>query len=237
MLIAKEIVNVPVEDAECYSKLGNIQLNSILAAETLPPGTDPDEAMQRLTKEGRKPYWIPVGASQHPVGGFGYARWALQLTEWEKDNNVRFDAIVTACGGGSTLAGMVVGHKIAGGSRRLVGIAIKAESSDVGGKTVLTIAERTAKNLSLPTTIVSKDDFIIDDRFHCGAYGRYDEGTVEAIQTVAETEGILLDPVYTGKAMAGVLSGIRSGEFDGCKNILFVHTGGQSVMSAYPTLR
>jgi len=227
---------VSAEDPATYGKAGNVQINSMLGAETVEVGTSMDDAMELVRSRGGRPYLIPSGASEHPLGGLGYARWMCQVAEWECDNGMRFDAVVSTAGGCSTLAGIVVGNKLRGTVRKLIGIGIFPQTKEEMTKTTLRIAHRTADRLGLPKESVTSGDFEMDMRYNAGAYGRLDDRTREAVQSVARTEGILLDPVYTGKTMAGLLDRIRNGELEGVKNVLFLHTGGQASLSAYPQL-
>ncbi|KAK5735971.1 hypothetical protein LTR17_007806 [Elasticomyces elasticus] len=238
VLVPKDMVTP--EDWERYGQAGNVQINSILSAETLPLGTSEEEAMEHVRKGAGKPYWIPSGASEHPLGGLGYAMWMCQVAEWETANEKFFDAIVCTAGGCSTFAGIVVGSKLVAEERRkrrLVAIGIFAQSEDVTVETTLRIARRTCEQLGLPQDTVEAADFEVDMRYNAGAYGKLDERTAEAVKLVASTEGILLDPVYTGKTMAGLLDKVRSGELRGVENLLFVHTGGQAALGAYPQLQ
>ncbi|KAK4898468.1 hypothetical protein LTR27_004065 [Elasticomyces elasticus] len=238
VLVPKDMVTP--ENRERYGQAGNVQINSILGAETLPLGTSEEEAMEHVRSRGGKPYWIPSGASEHSLGGLGYARWTCQVVEWETTNGKFFDGIVCTAGGCSTFAGIVVGSKLVAEERRkrrLVAVGIFAQSEEVTVETTLRIARRTCEQLGLPEDTVEAADFEVDMRFNAGAYGKLDKRTAEAVKLVASTEGILLDPVYTGKTMAGLLDKVRSGELRGVENLLFVHTGGQAALGAYPQLQ
>ncbi|KAH7313585.1 1-aminocyclopropane-1-carboxylate deaminase [Stachybotrys elegans] len=235
----------PVEDKE-YAYAGNVQLNSILGAETFPAGVSLDTAAEELKKRGRKPYLIPSGASTHPFGGLGYARWAFELLEQESALGVTFDVVVTTVGSGSTLGGMVAGFKLAEktgllpAKKRLLGFSVINPSHSPDGESkqvelVLGIARATAAKIGLREEDITQDDFEINSRFAGPAYGVLDDQTVEGVKELARTEGILLDPVYTGKTFTGLLHVAREGGFAGA-NVLFCHTGGQVALSAYPGL-
>ncbi|KAK1623661.1 1-aminocyclopropane-1-carboxylate deaminase [Colletotrichum phormii] len=234
------VTAVPSDDAE-YKYAGNIQLNSILGAETFPPNTSQDDVISTLESRGQKPYVIPAGASTHPLGGLGYARWAFELLEWEDELKKSISNIVVAVGSGSTLGGLVAGFKLAqqlgrdGSRKRLVGYSIlKKPEDDVAGL-VLDIARTAAKKIGLDPASITREDFEIDYEYLGGSYGHLDERTAEGIKALARTEGILTDPVYTGKAFTGLLHTAKAGGFDG-KATLFLHTGGQAALSAYPKL-
>ncbi|KAK1586098.1 1-aminocyclopropane-1-carboxylate deaminase [Colletotrichum navitas] len=232
---------VTSDDAE-YRYAGNIQLNEILGAETFPVGTSEDDAMATLKERGSKPYSIPSGASTHPLGGLGYAGWAFEVLEQEAELGTSFDVVAVALGSGSTLGGMVAGFKLAqklglkGSTKRLVGYSIlKPAEDDVAGL-VLSIARTTASRIGLDPDGLTRDDFEVDYSFLGGSYGRLDERTADGVRVLARAEGILTDPVYTGKAFTGLLHTARGGGFAG-KKVLFCHTGGQAALSAYPKLR
>ncbi|OHE96270.1 1-aminocyclopropane-1-carboxylate deaminase [Colletotrichum orchidophilum] len=233
---------VPSGDPE-YKYAGNIQLNEILGAETFPANTSQDDVISALTTRGRKPYVIPAGASTHPLGGLGYARWAFELLDQEdRLGEPLGHIIVVAVGSGSTLGGMVAGFKLAqqlgrnGARKRLVGYSIlRKPEQDVAGL-VLDIARTTAEKIGLDPASITKDDFEIDYDYLGGSYGHLDERTADGIKTLARAEGILTDPVYTGKAFTGLLHTAKQGGFDG-NATLFLHTGGQAALSAYPKLK
>ncbi|KXH28461.1 1-aminocyclopropane-1-carboxylate deaminase [Colletotrichum nymphaeae SA-01] len=234
------VTAVSSEDPE-YKYAGNIQLNSILGAETFPPNTSKEDVVTALESRGQKPYVIPAGASTHPLGGLGYARWAFELLEWEDKHQRSIGNIVLAVGSGSTLGGLVAGFKLAqqigrdGARKRLVGYSILRKPEDDVAQLVLDIARTTAEKVGLDPKLITRDDFQIDYEYLGGSYGHLDERTAEGIKTLARTEGILTDPVYTGKAFTGLLHTAKAGGFDG-RATLFLHTGGQAALSAYPKL-
>lgn len=174
------------------------------------------------------------------MGGLGYARWSFEVLDQEKQLGVQFDTIVVATGSGSTIGGMVAGFALAeqkgvlATRKRLLGFNI---SGRPGMKEqVLQIARNAAEKIGADPTAISYSDFELDDSFLGPAYGKIDERTCNAIKELARLEGILTDPVYTGKAFAGLLHTAREGGFVK-GNVLFCHTGGQSAISAYPTLK
>jgi 1-aminocyclopropane-1-carboxylate deaminase len=225
-----------------YHSLGNVQLNEILGAETFPVSTAEDTVLQQLRSKGKKPYAIPSGASSHPLGGLGYARWAFEVLEQEAQLSVTFDTIVVTIGSGSTVAGMIAGFKLAqkqgliAKPRRLVGFSIMGKSNEVVREMVLDIARTTAEKIGLKREDITGGELEIDDSFLGEAYGVLDERTVEGVKTMARAEGILTDPVYTGKAITGLIHTAKAGAYSG-SNVLFCHTGGQVALSAYPALR
>jgi 1-aminocyclopropane-1-carboxylate deaminase len=226
-----------------YDYAGNVQLGSILGAEVFPVGETEESVLAALRARGRVPYSIPPGASTHPLGGLGYARWAFELLEQEKRLGVIFDVVVAAAGSGSTLGGMVAGFKLAqrlgrnNATKRLLGFSIIGDPTGTEMvKLVLDIARTTASAVGLSPDEISEDDFEIDAGFIGEGYGILDQRTAEGVKELARVEGILTDPVYTGKAFTGLLHRARAGQFGGQK-VLFCHTGGQVALSAYPQLK
>jgi 1-aminocyclopropane-1-carboxylate deaminase len=231
---------VPYSETE-YSYAGNIQLNHILGAEVFPVDSTEEEVIEVLRSRGKQPYLIPSGASLHPLGGLGYARAAFEVLEQEKQLDVTFDTIVTAVGSGSTLGGLVAGFKLAENrgflsqKKRLLGFSIGHRKTDMT-EIVLRIARTAATKIGVRAEDITEDDFEINDEFLGDAYGVLNTRTMDGIKELARTEGILTDPVYTGKAFTGLLSMAKSGKL-ATGNVLFLHTGGQVAMSAYPQLK
>lgn len=219
-----------------------MQTNAILGAETFPAGTTHDAVMKTLEERGRKPYSIPPGASTHPLGGLGYARWAFELLEEERKLGVRFDTIALVAGSCSTIGGIVAGLKLAqkkkipGSEKRLIGFSVLHKSEKDVKEMVRKIAKTTASKIGVSPDDITVDDFEINASYLGDGYGQLNASTAEAMKKLARMEGILTDPVYTGKAFTGMLDVVSKGDFDG-KNVLFLHTGGQNVLSAYPNLR
>jgi 1-aminocyclopropane-1-carboxylate deaminase len=214
-----------------------------MGAEHEAPDADQEEVMKTLSAKGEVPYWIPSGASTHPLGGCGYARFAFEIVEQEKKMDVFFDTIILPCASGSTLGGTIAGFKLHSKttgdrrSRKLIGIDAFADEPGKSEAAILQIARTAAGKIGIPEEDIQKDDVEIDLRWNAGSYGFVDEGTQDAMKLLASLEGILTDPVYTGKALAGLVGKARSGELRGSKNVLFVHTGGVPTLSAYPDVR
>ncbi|KAG8413945.1 hypothetical protein J3458_011602 [Metarhizium acridum] len=224
-----------------YNEQGNVHLTELMsAAREEHPGVKAKELLD--TKRG---YWIPSGASTHPLGGLGYAKWAFELVEREREMGVFFDSIVLSVMSGSTLGGMVAGfalvdelQKRAGGlprERRLIGVAAGPKRREDFVKLVSEIAETTGRRIGLEKHSFTGNAFEIDLRWHGDAYGRLDDRTRKYIKLAASTEGLVVDPVYSGKALTGVCRMVEEGELRG--NVLFVHTGGVLSLSAYPDMR
>ncbi|KAE8443247.1 hypothetical protein EG329_002035 [Mollisiaceae sp. DMI_Dod_QoI] len=230
-----------------YKSLGNIQITHLLSADHSPYDSDVEKVMATLTEKGEKPYWIPSGASLHPLGGLGYARFAFEVASQENEMGVFFDTIVLPVGSGGTLAGVIAGFKLLEKwnansgeeeqrERKIIGIDVSAKPISESKAQVLKIARDTGKLIGLQEIDIEEQDVAIDDRWNGGKYGFVNEETKEAVKMLASIEGILIDLVYTGKAMAGLIGSARKGELEGRGNVLFLHTGGVPVLSAYPEL-
>lgn len=177
------------------------------------------EIIDRLKQEGRNPY----DANESPCSPFGYANCILELLSQVNDLNVKVDYIVHASGSGMTQSGLVLGTKALNTGIEVIGISINP-AEDKEGK----IAERVNKaaellNLNLQ---VSREDITVVHDYVGEGYAVINEDVIKAIELVAKTEGIFLDPVYTGKAMSGLIDMIRNGKFDKDETVVFIHTGG-----------
>lgn len=176
-------------------------------------------------------YAIPAGASDHPLGGLGYAHFADEVALQEQQLGVFFDTVITATCTGSTQGGMVVGFCAQDRPRRLIGIDTAA-NADMTRAAVTKIARATADLIGLRRDL-RDNDIEIDPRF-CGPdYGLPDEPTITAIRIAARLEGMLTDPVYEGKSMAGLIAMARAGEIKPGSRVLYVHLGGAPALNAY----
>jgi 1-aminocyclopropane-1-carboxylate deaminase len=174
-----------------------------------------EEVMTELFSRGEIPYWIPGGASTHPLGGLGYARFAFELAEQEQEMNVYFDTIILPCNGGSTLGGIISGFKLIektaassnkGSRKQRKSIGVDAFSGPPGDETrILQIARTAATKIGLEESDIQECGVEIDMRWNAGASGFVDERTQEALKLMVSLEGILTDPVYTGKALARMI--------------------------------
>jgi 1-aminocyclopropane-1-carboxylate deaminase len=226
-------------DDPAYDKVGNILLSRIMGAETLLEGEGYstsvketwERALEQVRRDGGKPYAIPAGASDHPLGGLGYAGFADEVADQEADLGVFFDTVITATCTGSTQAGMVVGFGAQDRERRLIGIDTAADPA-MTRRAVTKIAHATAELIGLSTASLDQQ-IIIDPRFAGPDYGLPDEPTLDAIRLSARLEGMLTDPVYEGKSMAGLIHMARSGEFQPGARVLYVHLGGAPALNAY----
>jgi 1-aminocyclopropane-1-carboxylate deaminase len=229
-----------------YDRVGNILLSRLMGADVRlhPAGfgigfkESWEEAIDAVRAAGGTPYAIPAGASDHPLGGHGFAGWAFEVAEQERDLGVFFDTIIVCSVTGSTQAGMVAGFAVledAGGRpRRVVGIDGSATPIETRDQ-VARIASRTAAAIGLQRDL-RPDEVILDDRYHAGVYGIPDEGTLEAMRLAARLEGMITDPVYEGKSMAGLVDLVSRGEIPSTSNVLYAHLGGQPAINGYASL-
>jgi 1-aminocyclopropane-1-carboxylate deaminase len=225
-----------------YDRVGNIQLSRIMGADvrlvTAGFGIGIKESFQAALAEveaaGGTPYAIPAGASDHELGGLGFAGWAGEVEAQERELGVFFDTIVVCSVTGSTQAGMIAGFARQERGRRVVGIDGSAKPAETGAQ-VARIARHTADLIDVGREL-RDDEIFLDDRYHAGTYGIPDEQTLEAIRLAGRLEGMITDPVYEGKSMAGLIDLVTRGEIDRESTVLYAHLGGQPALSAYAAL-
>ncbi len=197
-------------------------------------GSDLAAAMQReadeLEADGRHAYVIPGGGST-PLGALGYVACAEELLGQTFEMGLRLDHIVTASGSGGTHAGLVAGVVGASAGIPVTGISVRAEKGAQEGK-ILDLARRTASLAGASAAIPAEAVTVLDDYVGPG-YSLPTDAMIEAVRLFASLEGVLLDPVYTGKAAAGLIDLVRRGRWDRDDNVLFVHTGGSPALYAY----
>ena len=192
-------------------------------------------ALDSVLAAGGKPYPIPAGASDHPLGGLGFANWAREVSVQEAEHDIFFDHIIVCTVTGSTHAGMIAGFAIEDRSdRHVIGIDASATINKTIAQ-VTRIAENTAVKIGLERAL-RPDEITIVDGYSAGVYGVPDEQTIDAIKTCARLEGMLTDPVYEGKSMAGMIGMIQSGEIPAGSKVLYAHLGGQPAIPAYASV-
>jgi 1-aminocyclopropane-1-carboxylate deaminase len=224
-----------------YDRVGNIQLSRIMGADVRLVGErfgigfkrSWEEAIDDVERAGGTPYAIPAGASDHELGGMGFAGWAAEVEQQERDLGVFFDTIIVCSVTGSTQAGMIAGFAAQNRPRRVIGIDGSAAPQETHAQ-VARIARRTADLLGVRA--LRDDEIVLDDRWHAGTYGIPDAKTVEAMRVAGRLEGILTDPVYEGKSMAAMIDLVGSGEIAADSTVLYAHLGGQPALSAYAAL-
>jgi 1-aminocyclopropane-1-carboxylate deaminase len=225
-----------------YDKVGNILLSRILGADIrmVTEGfgigfkASWEQALADVTAAGGKPYPIPAGASDHPLGGLGFARWAQEVEEQERALGVFFDTIIVCSVTGSTQAGMIAGFAAQELGRRVIGIDASAKPKETLDQ-VTRIARQTSELIDIGRELRS-DEIVLDARYHAGTYGLADEATVDAIKLGARLEGMITDPVYEGKSLAGMIDMVASKEIDPTSTVLYAHLGGQPAINGYSSL-
>jgi 1-aminocyclopropane-1-carboxylate deaminase len=222
-----------------YDRVGNIQMSRIMGADVrlVSAGFDIgfreswEQALEDVREGGGKPYPIPAGCSDHPLGGLGFVGFAEELWQQEAELGFKFDYIVTCSVTGSTQAGMVVGFAADGRADRVIGIDASAKPKQTRDQ-ILRVAQHTAKQVELGREITDKD-VVLDTRYGGPEYGLPSEGTLEAIRLCAKLEGMLTDPVYEGKSMQGMIGMVRGGEFPEGSKVLYAHLGGVPALNGY----
>jgi L-cysteate sulfo-lyase len=223
------------DPTEYYTHSGNVLLDRIFGANLreYPGGTDFDAAMQEVAEEvrkaGGKPYIIPGGAS-NPVGALGYVNCAIEMLGQFDEQVLDVSHIVTATGSAGTQGGLIVGLKAMESDIPLLGIGVNIPRDEQEEK-VYKLACETAEFIDKPGC-VAREDVVANCNYVGKGYGVPTESMNEAVLMLARTEGLLFDPVYSGKALAGMIDLVRKGEL-GDGNIVFLHTGGAAALFAY----
>ena len=229
-----------------YDKVGNILISRLAGADVrLVPAEfgigfkqSWEEALRGIEEEGGRPYAIPAGASDHPLGGLGFANWAFEVAEQERELGIFFDTIVVCSVTGSTQAGMIAGFAALADAgarpRRVLGIDASAKPAETRDQ-VARIARQTARLIGIERELADEAIELNED-YHAGTYGIPDEATLEAMRLAARTEGMVTDPVYEGKSMAGMIDLIGRRDIEPTSTVLYAHLGGQPALNAYSAL-
>lgn len=189
-----------------------------------------EETARELEGQGHTPYVIPGGAS-YPQGAIAYVQASMELYEQARERKLKIDCIVHAAGSGGTQAGLVLGNKALKTEIQVLGVSVKPDAKWLAERTAQ-ISNETAKLIGLEEPI-SLEDVSLTDEYVGEGYGILSKEAREALRLVAQTEGILLDPVYTGKAMSGLIGMIKKKHFNKDNNVVFLHTGGTPALFAY----
>ncbi len=222
-----------------YLGNGNVLLDRLLGAtvEHRPGGTDMAAEMEtlaeRMRAEGRRPYVIPGGGS-NPVGALGYVTCASELAGQAEAMDLRIDALVHATGSSGTQAGLVAGLAALGSDLDLLGIGVRAPQEKQEAM-VHDLACRTMDHLGIGFEIPRAAVKANCDYVGPG-YGLPTDGMIAAVRLLARLEGLLFDPVYSGKGLDGLIDLVGKGRFDGMENVVFLHTGGSAALFGYPDL-
>ena len=229
-----------------YDKVGNILLSRLAGADVrlirsefgIGVKDSWEQALREVTEGGGRPYPIPAGASDHPLGGLGFANWAYEVAAQEQQLGIFFDTIVVCSVTGSTQAGMIAGFAAladAGGrSRRILGVDGSAKPAETRAQ-VSRIARATAARIGLDRDL-RDDEIELDERYHAGVYGIPDDATLDAMRLAARTEGMITDPVYEGKSMAALIDLVARAEIPADSTVLYAHLGGQPALNGYSAL-
>lgn len=216
---------------------GNNFLFRLMGVEKInivPGGSDMMKEMQNvagaLAAEGRKAYIIPGGGST-PVGATGYVACAEEILAQAFEKGLKFDQVVCASGSAGTHAGLVTGFYGNSSNLPVIGVNV-SRTKDMQEELVYDLVQRTASHVGIKSSI-SRETVVCFEEYVGPGYSLPTPEMVEAVKMLAMTEGILLDPVYTGKAMAGLIDLVRKGYFHKDENVLFVHTGGSPAIYAY----
>jgi L-cysteate sulfo-lyase len=219
-----------------YTLNGNVLLDLLHGAtvSTRPGGADMASEMEdvadALLGEGKHPYIIPGGGS-NPIGALGYVNCARELAEQAASAGLSIDALVHATGSSGTQAGLVAGLAAIQSDIHLLGIGVRAPRDKQEGM-VFDLAVRTVDHLGLDVKIAREEVRANCDYVGPG-YGLPTDGMLNALKMLARTEGLLFDPVYSGKGLDGLIDLVRKGYFDGMENVVFLHTGGSAALPAY----
>jgi 1-aminocyclopropane-1-carboxylate deaminase len=220
-------------------KVGNILLSRIMAADVrlVEAGfgigfkDSWQQALEDVRAAGGTPYAIPAGASDHPLGGLGFASWAVEVQQQERELGVFFDTIVVCSVTGSTQAGMIAGFAGQDRPRRVLGIDASAKIAETRAQ-VAKIARNTAELIGLGRDL-RDDEITVLEGWAGDFYGIPVRSTLDAIRLTGRLEGMITDPVYEGKSMAGLIDLVRSGDIPRDSNVLYAHLGGQPALNAY----
>jgi len=221
-----------------YRNSGNVLLDRMLGAtlHSYPDGEDEDGADRRVHEiadelkiQGRRPYVVPLAPGHKPLGALGYVDAAREILGQARRQSLRIDEIVVASGSGSTHSGLLFGLRALASAIRVTGICVR-RAADIQRDRILSRCAEIADLLGT-TTVVHAEDVVTADDWLAPGYGQLNEPTIRAIDLAARCEALILDPVYTGKVLAGTIR--RAEEMGPDHNILFIHTGGSPAAFAY----
>ena len=229
IVLEQRLANAP----HSYMTSGNVFLDKLFGAEVILCPSNKDvkeyatEIMNERKKQGANPYYIPVGGSNH-IGELGYAECMREIIEYDKDN--LFTHIILATGSGGTHSGSILGKTYYKSNIKIVGISVKDKKNDQEEK-VFKLAQLACEFVNCDKP--KREDVLVFDNYVGGGYGVPTEGMKEAVKLMATKEGILLDPVYSGKGFDGLMNLVSIKYFKDTDKLLFIHTGGAASLSAY----
>jgi L-cysteate sulfo-lyase len=223
---------------EAYAYNGNVLLDELHGAtiSIRSAGSDMNAEMEQLAQilrdDGKKPYIVPGGGSNE-IGALGYVNAAFELTHQANERSLQIDHLVHATGSAGTQAGLVVGMEAMNSGIPVYGVSVRAPKQKQE-ENVYGLAQRTLDFMGLNPDLVARDKIVANSDYVGDGYGLPTDSMVEAVKMLASYEGILLDPVYSGKGFAGLIDLIRKGHFKQGENVVFLHTGGSVSLFAYP---
>ena len=229
---------VPGKTDPLYRESGNVLLDRLLGAtlHSYPEGEDEAGADRRLGEiaagleaEGRRPYIIPLAPGHKPLGALGYVVAAREILSQLAERGLALDEIVVPSGSGNTHAGILYGLRALGCGARVTGVCVR-RPADIQKSRIAGRCREIAELLGVDCP-VTDDDVIVDDTAFWPGYGQLNQATLDAIAMAAQTEALILDPVYTGKSMAGFIE--RAGRAEPGRVLLYLHTGGIPAVFAY----
>ncbi|NIZ91035.1 1-aminocyclopropane-1-carboxylate deaminase [Kineococcus rubinsiae] len=223
-------------------RVGNILLSRLMGAEVrlVDEGfgigfkSSWEQALADVAERGGTPYGIPAGASDHELGGLGFANWAYEVQRQEQELGIFFDTVVVCSVTGSTHAGMIAGFAGQDRPRRVIGIDASARIAETRAQ-VERIARRTADLIDLGRDL-RDDEITVLEGWAGDAYGIPVASTLDAMRLTGRLEGVVLDPVYEGKSMAGLIDLVQDGRIPAGSTVLYAHLGGQPALNAYSAL-
>lgn len=226
--------SVPIE-TDSYQQNGNIVLNRIVDVKMHRIANDNKmmdkvrARMEEITKEGGKPYFIPVGGS-NALGNLGYIDCYTEILKQQDELQVEFDYVVAASGSGGTHGGLLIGQLLSGANMCVKAYNVQPEHDELVDHT-LAICNETLQWIG--NRSISKDDIDLNSSYSGAAYGFPEDYHLQILQLLAKQEGVFLDPVYTAKAFAGLVHDIKAGVYPKGSTIVFIHTGGTPGIFAY----
>lgn len=227
----------PVND-----RVGNILLSRIMGAQVrlvdagfgIGIKSSWEQALEDVRAAGGTPYAIPAGASDHRLGGLGFANWAGEVQQQEEQLGIFFDTVIVCSVTGSTQAGMIAGFAAQDRPRRVIGIDASARLEETRAQ-VEKIARSTAELIGLGRELRDEEITVLPG-WAGDHYGIPVPSTLDAIRLTGRLEGVIIDPVYEGKSMAGLIDLVRTGEIGSDSTVLYAHLGGQPAINAYSGL-
>jgi 1-aminocyclopropane-1-carboxylate deaminase len=225
-----------------YDRVGNILLSRVMGADVrlvdegfgIGIKSSWEQALADVRAAGGTPYPIPAGASDHRLGGLGFANWAQEVEQQEQQRGIFFDTIVVCSVTGSTQAGMIAGFAGQRRPRRVIGIDGSAKLAETRAQ-IEKIARNTAELIGLDRELRDEEITVLPG-WAGDYYGIPVQSTLDAIRLTGRLEGMIIDPVYEGKSMAGLIDLVRTGEISADSTVLYAHLGGQPALNAYSAL-